>query len=134
VILLTTVKHSGTHSLLEVLGKDNVELRHCCPGIFEDIEQWDSIATTYRDPYRIAASWANRGFFKPDYPLGRTWYVQWENWHKVKPLATVYPVDEIGHRLNSSEDVLRVHQALDDGDMNHFYRYVPKEAIEYALQ
>lgn len=98
--------------------------------MFEDIEKWDEIATTYRDPYRVAASWANRDRFRiNDAQIERTWYRQWECWDKVKSMAKVYPVSELGHRLNTHEDKYGVHKALDEGDMDHFYKHVPTELL-----
>jgi len=131
VILVSTVWHSGTHSLQKQLGES--ELRHCCPEIFDDLDKYDSIATTYRDPLRVAASWGNRDrFINHEHYLKRTWYRQWECWHQIKEIATVYPVGVLGERINIFEDKKGLHKALDEDDMEHFYKHVPIKAIEFA--
>ena len=133
MILLTTVKHSGTNSLKALIGGD-VELRHCSDDIWQDLDKYDSIVTTYRDPLRVAASWANRGLFSEhDHLMERTWRAQWRNWVRIYPLARVYPVDEMGIRLNRHDDIKGLHKALDDGDIKTYYRQVPINEIDYVL-
>jgi hypothetical protein len=114
---------------------DEYELRHCCYAMFDDIDKWEEIATTYRDPYRIAASWANRDRFRiTDAQIERTWFRQWDCWDKVRGMSTIYPVGELTERLNTFEDKYKLHQALNNNDMEHFYKHVPAELLEIPLK
>ena len=86
MIIVYTVKHSGTHSLLEKLGlllgdplKGHAwQQYHCTNQTAGYLKQglWnpddpnsgvERIHTTYRDPYKVAITWANRYVLdKPD--------------------------------------------------------------------
>lgn len=102
--------------------------------MFDDIDKWDEIVTTYRDPYRTAASWANRNLFQDhEHVMKRTWVRQWDNWIKVLPLAKVYKTEELPDRLNTAEDVKGVHKALSEGDMDTYYKHIPKDYLDYVL-
>jgi len=87
------------------------------------------IVTTFRDPYRIAASWFNRDRVKT-YP--REWHTQWDHWSRIAPLARVVRVEMIPKKLNTHEDTYQLHAALDRGDLDYFYERVPIAYIDYA--
>lgn len=125
MILLATVAHSGTHSLEDFLG--DVELHdHCSPKLLDYIKtRHCPIAMTYRNPFRVAASWANRGQFER-----MDFIEQWTYWLKIKPMATVYRVEDLPVKLHTHADTLGVHKALDNKDWNTFYKHVPKDIMK----
>lgn len=129
MILITTVFHSGTHSLIKDLALPAGEWidKHCCPKAVEMAQSGRyEVHTTYRDPYRVAASWLNRDRLKDaDY-----WFRQWGAYSQIVPMATVHkPVS----RENTFSDVLGLHEALDRGDMDYYFKHVPKEWIDFVL-
>lgn len=121
--LVYTIEHTGTQSLNQYLGRSG-EIFHCGEDI--DFTQFDEIHTTYRNPYRVAASWANRG--KLDY---FEWSKQWEAWHN-RPESITYRINDLPVKINSHPDTYGLHKALDNGDLEHFYKHVPEKYIEAA--
>ena len=90
MILVATIVHSGTHSLLHSF--DNYKEREKTKEIVHrhfamemDLPHAllvaDSAYTTYRDPYYVAASWANTLFMDMLFKAGLRygWYEQWEH-------------------------------------------------------
>jgi len=118
MILVTTVWHTGTHSLVDMLGVPTKELKwlHCCDEALKLAKSGncDRVVTTFREPADTALSWAKRKFpFR-----SRQWREQWAAYSKIVPYAEVYPVDTLDQRLNSD---LRVPSCAP-----------PKEDIDFA--
>ncbi len=117
MILVTTVWHTGTHSLVDWLNVEPQEIRwlHCCNEAVELAKSGNyKVVTTYRDPAETALSWAKRGNFPSD-----VWREQWTAYKDIYPLAEVIPVTELRQRLNRHPD-------KPGSDP-------PKEDIEFAL-
>jgi hypothetical protein len=100
LILVSTVWHSGTHSLVSMLGIPNEEMKwlHCCREAVELAEsgQFERVITTYRDPVDVGISWCKRGEFRPD-----IWREQWTAYNQIVPHAVVYSVESLDRKLNS---------------------------------
>lgn len=128
--LVSTVWHSGTHSLIEDLGGG--ELLHCSPDALHKAKSGDyEVWTTWRDPHRVAASWFNRGRWGSR-QWERRWRSQWECYHKIKHYATVVPVEALAVRRNEKPDNTGMHALLDKGLIKSFYATISKELIELA--
>ena len=125
--LLSTIWHTGTHSAAahffgdwqEKIRNNELIWRHCEPDVF-DIHA-KRIITMYRDPRRVAESWARRGLFKnagfrPRHV--KTWEQQWEIWAGLVPIAEVHSVSELPIRLASHP--------------NRENSIIPEGIIEYA--
>lgn len=104
MIYVTTVWHSGTHSLIKHLGlepalKDKTWIQlHCNWKMVEVAESGEGeIYTTWRDPREVAESWCKR---KNPFPTDK-WRLQWDAYAKIAPRSIVIPVTELGHCLNS---------------------------------
>lgn len=108
MILLSTIWHTGTHSAAHhFFGDWQEKLRtgelvwiHCSPLALEMANRVDNtgvpsvkVLTTYRDPVKVAQSWARRGSFSVD-----TWCEQWDMWGQIIPKAEVHSVDELSVR------------------------------------
>lgn len=109
-------------------------------GFGHDVDVW---ATTERHPLRIAASWGNRGRFKPELidKYAPLWARSWDsqemfNLHRA-PL--IFRADGFleqhgfafdGAPVNEHPDTYGLHAALDRGDMEHFTHYVPDYLLE----
>lgn len=133
MILVTTVWHSGTHSLMATL--DDYFMQHCCPAAVERAKsgEYSQVLTTYRDPKRVAASWANRGRIN-DQRWDEKWRIQWTCYGLIRPHAEVVPVDVLAGRENSVEDRTGLHAALDAGDMDKYWSIIDRDWIELAEQ
>lgn len=96
--LITTIWHSGTHSLARVLdayGVDDTWV-HCGEQALTMAKSGDyDVYTTTRDPLMILASWINR-----DHPLKEknwveTWKDQWLYYFLIKPYAKIYNTEKL---------------------------------------
>lgn len=135
---LTTIWHTGTHTFRQgLLRKHGIRFRHVDEDALEIAKEADVIGTTYRDPYRTAASWYNRGKLQE-----AEWLKQWQYYKAIldmDPLIFYCDGPEEQHgikcrkKLNSSPDTFKLHEALDNCDYKTFYQYVPKHLIEYSL-
>lgn len=113
--------------MAELKGR-NVEQRHCAPGMDLD---YPEIVTTYRDPYLVGASWANRYSWRE---VERDWRRQWQAYRDVLKVARVARVDEFtGPPIKFAPDK-GAHKAYSLGDMDRYHELVPKELIELALE
>lgn len=141
-VLLTTVQHTGTHYVLSgINNKFSVSQWHCKPGVTRHFDSFDWIATTHRDPYRVAASWANRDELKG---LNNDWFEQWRGWKEVMnygygvKLFTLKPQEHCftfpEDKVESHPDVLGVHDMLDNEDYDAFHKIVPKELTDFAIE
>lgn len=126
--LLFTVEHTGTHSYLEELGQ--CAQVHC--GQEVDFNKYSEVISLYRDPYRVGASWANR-YFEPldDYKFN-LWCVQWKAWAETD--SVLVATETLGYQLNTVYDEFGLHKALDENNMEHYHKYVPKRFIEFAQE
>lgn len=144
-MLLMTVYHTGSQYFYEGLAKDyDVSLHHCQMNKLGQIKdmQYDYIATTYRDPLLVGASWANRNKFN-----GRKqendWFAMWGIYSYILAIAGVMVFCLAGSKtqhgvtfgdkiIGHINDVYLLHNALKEGDMDSYYKYCPREYIEYA--
>ena len=145
--IVTTVRHTGTHSIKAEF--PNYFHWHCNPEALELIEATDGYAdviTTLRDPLRVAASWYNRA----QLPVATTDYrsphnagcvFSWkEAWYyygqilKFVPPENVYPIERLKFRLYTHSDDQGMHEFLDNGDMESFYKIADKSLIDYAYE
>lgn len=118
MILVSTVWHSGTHSLVDWLDVEPQEIKwlHCCPEAVQLAQSDDyRCITTYRNPRDIAISWARRGDFRPD-----VWREQWSSYRDIIPFAEVIPVTRFEKRLGSYDK---------QGDFKP-----PESEIEFAFE
>lgn len=97
MILLTTVWHTGTHSLRAQLPGE-VKWLHCCQEAVELALGGDyETLTTYRDPRETALSWLRRSNTIPS----DVWREQWRAWDQISRVARVYRMSELETRLAS---------------------------------
>lgn len=141
MILVTTIWHTGTHSLMETFEdherrKQSGEIRqvHCNSEALKLIDRADEIVMTYRSPMRVAASWVNRGRLpKAPFQRDRTWNEQWRIYAEIAPRAArIVSVDDLGYRLNTTPDTYGLHAMLSAGDIGLFFAYVPRQIIEFS--
>ena len=133
-LFVSTIWHTGSHSVVEMLKEEDPGRRvvlHHCNKTAEAIARGGEheVITTFRDPYRIAASWINRDRLKT-YP--REWHTQWDHWSRIAPLAKIYRTDSLTKKLNTHKDTYQLHAALDRGDLETFHQRVPIAYIDYA--
>lgn len=143
MILLTSIWHCGTHSRLEEIPDHARKLQsgeviqcHCNTDALKHAEKADQILMTFRNPYRVAASWVNRGRLpKLPHQRNRTWCEQWRIWAELVPRAhEVRSVDDLKHRLNTHVDEHGLHAMIAAGDYGLFHAYVPRELIKFAYE
>jgi len=139
MILVTTVWHSGTHSLVKDMGLDDKDkqvtwdMMHCCDSMV-DASSDNEMHITIRDPFHVAMSWANRGRIGLSDRIDRKWYLQWRCLSEIAPVATIHPVEELGVRLHSHSDELGLYEAYHKQDFDKIYDHIPREMIDYALE
>ena len=94
------------------------------------------VCTTCRDPYRVAASWANRNKLYRESHGKLHWEIQWDAHRELLDYnPTVYKVEDFtGTKVGSAGDTLGLHKALDEEDMETYHKIVPKSFIEYATR
>ena len=137
-ILFMTIWHTGTNYMLEKIKKERGGVHHChcsqdCLD-FIDTGEFSDLRVTHRDPLRTAASWANRGKLLSERKGKSIWESQWDFYKEILTHSPhIYQVEEFtGAKVNSADDVLGLHKALDEGDMATYYKIVPKELIQYT--
>ena len=138
---MLTVMHTGTTWLKRQL-KDNgyeVTLLHCSPEGVEAAPEDAIPCSTWRDPYRTAASWANRRHFRHEGHWERQW-LGYKMWLDRGAILFDFKGERVQHGLslsfeplNEHEDRFGMHKALDEGNFEHFWSIVPKEAVRHAL-
>lgn len=144
---LCTVWHTGTKYFKAGLEKEyRVAYSHFNDSVLRQIPSYETVYTTYRDPMRVAASWANRGHFtKQDNSLNYgKWFNQWEYYKealKLNPIVldfTKGPMQEgidFGTiPINQHADKNKLHQELNKGNIDYLYSYIPKELIDHAIE
>lgn len=141
--LITTVQHSGTHSLLA----EHPEYKHwhCDEFVLDlitsNLNKMD-VLTTYRTPERVAASWHNRQIHRghismpaKDNIKGR-WERVWKHYGEIikLPCVKIFPVEDLKHKEFAHADKLNLHAYLDSGNMADYYKMVDSDLIEYAYK
>lgn len=143
---LTTVWHSGTKYFKVGLEKHyRVSYSHLNRSVISQLPRYEKIYVTYRDPLRVAASWANRGHFsKTDNSINyKKWDEQWLNYEKAltfNPIVldfTKGPIqDGIDFGLepvNQHSDKNRMHHEIDNNNLDYLYSFIPKDHIDLAI-
>jgi hypothetical protein len=145
---LYTVWHTGSKYFAAGLRNhyDRVTLEHLTAGGVSKINMNADIYTTYRDPYRVAASWINRGHFEKESILLN--HMKWvDQWNRYEHLLNVFDpivlhlekgrhqagLDFGGGIINSQEDIKGIHRALDQGKVEKVYDYLPKVYLDHAI-
>ena len=144
---LTTVWHTGTKYFKAGLEKNyRVAYSHLNRAVINQLPNYDKIYVTYRDPLRVAASWANRGHFSK---LNNSFnYMRWdEQWSHYKLALEFNPivldftkgriqdgVDFGSKIINQHVDKNKLHQELDSGNLDYLYRFIPKKHIDHAIE
>lgn len=140
--VLTTVWHTGTQYVMQHHERDAV-LAHCgepFEELFDNLEGTADFVTTYRDPLRVGASWANRyrrlqvsqEDFEKEYEIH--WLRQWGCYARVLMFRPkIYRVADFTEKpVKSKADRLALHRALDRGDLERYHEYIPKHWIDFA--
>lgn len=124
---MSTVTHSGTHTATQILKPARIKFRHCCPkAVDEARDSGLPVVTTSRDPYRVAASWANKHpeVLKNGWP---GWREQWAAWEQIKQMAVViFYMENIPFKECAGLDTLGLHAALDQGNFDRYHEVVPR--------
>ena len=144
--LLLTVWHTGTKYFLKGLQdhynrQGRATYSHLNETWKRKADKADIVYITYRHPLKVAASWANRREFNGNGT--KKWMEQWDiyaNLHQINPLILKIGDGRKQHGItfpsrpiNSFKDELKLHEALANGDMEYYWRKVPRFAVEHAL-
>ena len=121
MILLSTIWHTGTHSLQTQLRKEGFEVKqlHCCEDALRLSREMETY-TTYRDPYEVAAAWIVRS--KLPKWLSE-WERQWTHYHQIKHNATVINLDDLRFHENHFEGGKRADKKKIDQIMGDYMRF-----------
>lgn len=136
---ILTVPHSGTTSARKLLDtwETPYSFNHfekipevVLPRILEEF----NVLTTLRDPYMVAASWANTfGWGMP--AVMRRWKANWTRWGIVAPRATkLLTMQDLPDNLNQHRDVSGAKKAYLGRDMERYFSAVPREAVDFAYE
>ena len=133
--LISTIEHSGTHSLIKTLGLEGVPAEHCRPEVVEWAKSGKyEVITAYRNPYSVAASWHNRKLFPLGWESEIEWVEQWECWLEIAKVATIYKTEDLPVKLNQwHKDTHGLHKALSENDMNHYFKFVPESYVQINI-
>lgn len=144
---LTTVRHTGTTYFQKGfeanLKKGTFNLKHVSEELLKEIQPDWELYTTYRNPYRVAASWANRNmFYNPEGLI--FWKDSWEAYRKLLYLnptvldvtkGQVFEGIDFGSKpLNKFGDAYQLHKSLDKGETERLYQFIPKALIIHAIE
>lgn len=139
-VLLSTIWHSGSEYMRKRLLEQghNVTFQHCEGHVWKVLKgtDFDEIHTTLRDPYLVAASWANQYNIK-DAAIDSYWYTLWMNWSRLVHHhdAIIHHVHEFdGSVVNSKGDPLGLKLALKEGDIEKYWQHIPKNWIGFAFK
>ena len=138
-IMIATVPHSGTCSLRAHLDAKYKEgftkhQEHCSKKMLELAKSGDyEVYTTWRSPYRVAASFGNRQ--KIEVTHINAWIDWWKYWSLMQPYVTkVFDMDDLTEQTNSMTDKHGLHKAIDEKDWDKYYSMVPQNWIEEAYK
>lgn len=137
-ILLTTVWHTGTNYVRKELTQQGhyVVFQHCELGALSRAHKCSEVHTTYRDPFSVGASWANR-YDMTDPIIQANWMTGWPIYQIV--LKHYNPIvhhlaDFTGARVNDHEDTHGMHEAYRTKDFEKYYAKMPEELMKFALK
>jgi hypothetical protein len=121
------VPGTGTRYFRRQLPGDGIY--HCGASSYNAATQQNVVATTFRDPKRVAACWANAG------TNFEAWNECWYWYNKLIKLPQVKVFDFRlkeqhgfvfdGVPIGQHEDKTGLHAALDRNDMDYFYKNLP---------
>jgi len=144
---LTTVRHTGTtyfeKGFVSYYKKGEFDLEHISYKVLDNLDLNDKIYTTYRNPYRTAASWANRNLFSTatNFELWRESWGAYKELLKLNPIVFDFTKGQIqegidfgSKAVNSFNDSNLLHEALDNNDNEKLYTYIKQEDIDYAIE
>lgn len=134
MILLSTLWQSGTNYMMQCLDGE-VHQVHCGPAALECIEECapERIVTTFRSPYLVAASWANRYNWNE---VWQDWTTQWSTWRELvlEHGAQIRDVKNFsGPPVKITPHDKGAKMAYLAGDRDEYYKRVPEPLIAYAL-
>lgn len=133
-----TVPHTFTNSTRMLLDKESIKYRFThfekiyeikIDGVLKD----HNVITTYRDPFLVAASWANR--MKWNALRKRRFMGNWTRWGLVVPHAVkIYVIDDMIYWKNKGTfgDTSGAVLALTEKNWNRYFEIIPRELIEHA--
>ena len=141
--MIATVPHSGTCSLRAYFDAKYKEgftkhQEHCNEKMLELAKSGEyEVYTTWRSPYRVAASFGNREKIYPTWPNGganiKDWIEWWKYWSLMQPYVTkVFDMDDLTGQVNSMTDKHGLHKAIDEEDWDKYYSMVPQDWITEA--
>ena len=143
-VLITTVPHSGTCSLRAHLnakfkGRYTKHQQHCCEQTLGLAKSGNyEVYTTWRSPYRVAASFGNRKKIFPTWANGdhiEPWIDWWKHWSLIQPYVTeVFKTEDLPDQINSMTDDQGLHKAIDEEDWDKYYSIVPQDWITEAYK
>lgn len=103
-VLVSTVWHTGTRSLIRTLGGPCYEIKrlHCSTEAVRHAQyyEYDRVVTTYRDPLETAKSWARRA---PHWRYDK-WRYQWDCYLKILPFAEVIKIEDLDCTVGDDDD------------------------------
>jgi len=140
-----TVYHTGTKYFKRTLEKKyRISYSHYNKSVLNQLPNYDIIYTTYRDPYRVAASWGNRNRFQKKSPQFDRWEEQWTCYRealKFNPIILDFTKGSIQNNIdfglepvNQHGDDKKLHEAIDVGNLDYLYEFIPKELVDYAVE
>jgi len=144
---LCTVWHTGTKYFKAGLEKKyRVAYSHFNESVLRQIPNYEEVYTTYRDPYRVAASWGNRGHFshRDNSGVYAKWDAQWECYKealRLNPIILDFTQGQIQHDIDFGEEVINshadakhFHRELDNGNIDYLFRSIPQKHIDHAIE
>jgi hypothetical protein len=112
-ILLTTIHHTGTNSVMEMLKDQFIIRHHIIPhGLKLAKTNKYEIITTYREPKDVAESWRKRNHYWKSWK----WRDQWDAWAEIVPFCSkIYHMEELTEHMGKL-DPKRVLNDIDQSD------------------
>ena len=134
IILLATVPYTGTNSMMRELNETRhsfISQIHCNERTLNMCQHQETY-TTWRDPRKVAASFANRLKIR-QFGMFDKWLDWWKYWGLSVPFVTVVETDTLAVHENKSEDRTGAMKAFYDKDWDEYYSIVPISWIEAVL-
>lgn len=139
-VYLLTVPGAYTTSTRALLDQAGISYRQThfqqIPEVWiEKILDDFNLITTYRNPYEVGATWANRRKLDPQ--AMRQWKSNWVRWGiMVKAAAKVVEHSDLTEHLNRNPhgDKTGAFAAYEAGDFESYYQIVPKHLIDLACK
>ena len=96
------------------------------------------VVTTYRDPYRVGASWVNRYCqkahnFLPE--MRGDWFRMWSDYRDLlgRNCEVLCVANFDKPPVKSKPDIRGAHRALDEDNLRAYHAWMPKDWIEHAV-